>query len=932
MTNIDKQTQIENLKKDELSIKEDILNELLNKIKETKNIQDRENLLDKATDMIIDLSGLDELYSKSKEDIKNDTKKIIKLSISNKLDSNLQKFNLSKFDIDYKLGLDKTEVKNYSSVIKIAVQDMIKLGGLNSLSQVYGKVSQKDGWKNLDKKIADKANLQELIFGEKGSKHFCESAIQKLGEIDEEKLKQMQERDFKITSGESWEELSILLAKEFGDGIEDVLRFIGNIPSGVILVPRYTMLRFDVNSDNDITKTQSEIELRELVEQNPSLGLLELLGEKGLEILKQLGEMLTSGKQGDIALTLVTIAGLIAGGTGAVKLGLNIARKTSVKGARIAGKESRLAGETTSKIVRNNLKTISGNIGKIAKTASRIDDIVGGAGIGHLTGQFSGVEIKKDGKRVSTGVASKEILKVNGKLNDIERIEEASNLLGRELSKIEQDGLLVAHNYPQGDNIAKGKALMTAGFSRDEALILMDKGIAGISNKTVNDYEHIRNIIGGNLIEKNKDILSHQDFDRYKTKGEDIIKLHGNFPITDKSWPNNLFFIAQYWKPEIVGYFDDLIGLDKLSYADLYKHSNHFENLELSDVKNIVNNINDVFGGFNRENIINYFNLFRYNPQIIDFLKPELIAKPGLLKSHHFFNNEKVSTLNYIDLFEKKLDNLLGIGVNITAENFFKYYDYTPYTYRLEKYILEFGSDFNEFINKTGVVFDNEILSKLYEKSKNFENRYGNGYAAFTRNISYLINNNRINEIFGIEIDKIDVNKIKEFKSDNIYIDSIRTQILSLFEKNEVNNNYEYFSSGLGMRDKSCKDVESYFTELIETSNANNNFRIIGDFIEKNIDKPYDKRTAIAINDINVNGVFYPRGYLFRLNTNGDLIKGVEPLRVTMFSGGKDMWREGGKTFSYQFEEYYDGHVNILSQYKSKGEDLIDIFIRKING
>jgi hypothetical protein len=36
----------------------------------------------------------------------------------------------------------------------------------------------------------------------------------------------MQERPFEMMSSSSWRELSVLLAKEFGDGIEDVLRFI----------------------------------------------------------------------------------------------------------------------------------------------------------------------------------------------------------------------------------------------------------------------------------------------------------------------------------------------------------------------------------------------------------------------------------------------------------------------------------------------------------------------------------------------------------------------------------------------------------------------------------------------------------------------------------------------------------------------------------
>lgn len=69
-----------------------------------------------------------------------------------------------------------------------------------------------------------------------------------------------------------------------------------------------------------LKKLKAEIELKELIEENPSLWLLELLWEKWIELIKQLWEMLTSGKQWDIALSLVTIAWLVAGWAGAVKL------------------------------------------------------------------------------------------------------------------------------------------------------------------------------------------------------------------------------------------------------------------------------------------------------------------------------------------------------------------------------------------------------------------------------------------------------------------------------------------------------------------------------------------------------------------------------------------------------------------------------------
>jgi len=87
----------------------------------------------------------------------------------------------------------------------------------------------------------------------------------------------MQENIFHPTSKESWKELSLLLAKEFGDGAEDILRFVFNIPAGYILSGRYTQYRIDANSSDEQVSVIAKIRLKKLVDENPSLALLELL-------------------------------------------------------------------------------------------------------------------------------------------------------------------------------------------------------------------------------------------------------------------------------------------------------------------------------------------------------------------------------------------------------------------------------------------------------------------------------------------------------------------------------------------------------------------------------------------------------------------------------------------------------------------------------
>jgi hypothetical protein len=83
------QKQIESKDSNNIPTKESTLNILLKKIKETQNPSEKEKLLDKATDMIIDLANLDDIYSKQKLNIKNDTKNLIKYSLSNRLNAHL---------------------------------------------------------------------------------------------------------------------------------------------------------------------------------------------------------------------------------------------------------------------------------------------------------------------------------------------------------------------------------------------------------------------------------------------------------------------------------------------------------------------------------------------------------------------------------------------------------------------------------------------------------------------------------------------------------------------------------------------------------------------------------------------------------------------------------------------------------------------------
>lgn len=115
--------------------------------------------------------------------------------------------------------------------------------------------------------------------------------------------------------------------------------------------------------------------------------------------------------------------------------------------------------------------------------------------------------------------------------------------------------------------------------------------------------------------------------------------------------------------------------------------------------------------------------------------------------------------------------------------------------------------------------------------------------------------------------------------------------------------NYDHFYSWLSARDKSCKDAESYFYNDVNWL-RNKHIRKIWSFIEKNLDKEKNRRTAISTEEISVNWIYYPKWYLFRLKTLNWEILWVEPLRMTIFSWQnqiKDFWEI---SFWYHFSEF----------------------------
>ena len=332
------------------------------------------------------LSPKDSASRLANPEIQKQITAFLEKSANNALSKNLEKFNAKKFDTDGEKGLDTYEFERFSEAMKWAIAQIVALDGMWAFERVHNE-SQETGWTTPDKLIAGWIDIWKHILWEKWSASFTEEIMKKVGTISPEEFHKMSEKPFSL-SIEGCKDMAILLAKELGSGVEDMVRFLTNIPAWLILLPRYLSYRVDSNSSDIQKKTEWDIKLTELVESNSSLGIVELLGEKWIAMIGHLASMMKSGKQGDIATLLVTIAGLLAGGAGAVKVASSMARKSAVRVAREAGS----VGRTVEwRAMRNTLKDVSKTAEEVAKVAGKVDSIVSGnAAIGKLTKVVAG--------------------------------------------------------------------------------------------------------------------------------------------------------------------------------------------------------------------------------------------------------------------------------------------------------------------------------------------------------------------------------------------------------------------------------------------------------------------------------------------------------------------------------------------------------------
>lgn len=409
----------------------------------------------------------------------------------------------------------------------------------------------------------------------------------------------------------------------------------------------------------------------------------------------------------------------------------------------------------------------------------------------------------------------------------------------------------------------------------------------------------------------------------WRNRGEAIIA-----SLKEKdAYNEELFMLFQYWNLNTVWVLAQMEWFLDLTPDQLSKNSSLLEK-DINDIIPVINKMHEILGEVTLLEIINYFYIFQLtDDEAIPFLKA---------------NAEEYKTYIYSEFCDDYvcrywlIDELNRIWKDITLVNIWKF---NRQEFEEEAYEDGFLHEFNSFVNMTWIQFSKKLLAKLFEENWSwFDRRFGNWFSIFTRNISLYISTWLTDEIFEEIPNDIIVSKLKNYKTDNPYFQWLLYQIISIFDAS-TSLWYQLYESWMNKRDKSCKDAETYFSFLISKNGWNckvENFRIIGDFIEKNVDVEFQgfeemwksARTAISRKGLSVNWIFYPRWYLFRLNTKDDQVISVEPLRMTMlwwWDKIKDFW---AATFWSQFKEF-----NALYDIKD-WEDIIntleDILTNKV--
>lgn len=302
-----------------------------------------------------------EKYSSQYKELNLDINIFLTDAFENRHTDAMSGFNISEFDNkDDKIWFSEYELEQFAAILDKAMNQMNILWTYKEFKEKYNEVWEQPSilsWK-WDIALSNKIDLQEYVLWE-ADKHLTDN----LHDFSEQDLIEMKEENFDITDEQKMKNFIILLWLELWEWIEDIFKFIWNIPACLVILPRYIYNRgvmlgsWWINNSNEVN---SEMENDLLLKQNPALMICEILWEKWVQMIKDLWKMMISWKNWDVAMWIVMVAWLLAWWAGAVKFWAKMWKMARVE--KIAG--------------------------KVQHWASKVDDIVWWAWIWHMTWQF----------------------------------------------------------------------------------------------------------------------------------------------------------------------------------------------------------------------------------------------------------------------------------------------------------------------------------------------------------------------------------------------------------------------------------------------------------------------------------------------------------------------------------------------------------------
>ncbi len=360
-----------------------------------------------------DLSPRDKIGREGNEKLKTQILWFLEKAANNTLEKSMMRYSSKAFDTNTEVWLDKFEFERFSKALGEAVKMIIMLNSFEKFESIQSDIHDNSWLSNLDKRVAAEVDLTKTLIGknetgknkkdaldiylsksdlarsmvfEKPEIKQLQEFMKNIGWFSSEFLKEISEKPFSF-SPRGGAELTILLAKEVGESAIDLVKLMANVPSGIILLPRYLSYRIDANSSNIEKQAEGTMKLEALVRENPSLWVVDLLWEKGIEALSGIATTMKSGKQWDIAKSLTIIAWLLAGWSGIAKLSITNARKVMVIEARRIGIEWRKwtinGSAERGRELRNNLRSFGKVASTMARKTAEVDSILSGSIFAH---------------------------------------------------------------------------------------------------------------------------------------------------------------------------------------------------------------------------------------------------------------------------------------------------------------------------------------------------------------------------------------------------------------------------------------------------------------------------------------------------------------------------------------------------------------------